>query len=83
MTNLASNETRPARGQWVWHDLFKRPVMMIDVVGILDQPVVVLPIWKFTSDRKAVEEDSSQLINCVTEWKYLSEITVNPKELDY
>lgn len=63
------------KGQWVWSVKWDRPVMIVDIVEILDQPVVAVSIIELDSDGNAVLEEASTIINDVTFWGDLSEIS--------
>lgn len=85
MTNLASKEAnqRPDKRTWVWHNQLNRPVYIVDIVEITNNPVVAAPTLIMDTDENGVNEESSGIFNMVTEWKCLSAITINPTELDY
>jgi len=62
--------------KWAWNKGMGRPVLLVDVVEVVDKPVVALPIVYLESNGVAVDENSSRIVNFVTDWEELREITV-------
>lgn len=59
---------------WVWHKAWEQPVYIVDVINVLDKPVVAVPKIVMASDGRGADELTSSIYNLPVNWGDLVEI---------